>query len=272
MSLSSHSRRFDFLNWEDASEASSQKGSTLVWPFGACEQHGPHLPLITDTFFAEKILIEVFKAIPEKLPLWRLPPQSIGFSPEHADFPGTISLSAGVMLQLISEIGEQVAAMGFRRLIFFNAHGGQIGLLQAVARQLRVKCPSMAVLPCFLWTGVNALNDLIPNREVEEGLHAGLAETSLMLHMAPELVGVERPADGIDKKSETLNNSFVPKGWSLEGAAPCAWLTKDLSKSGVIGDSRDSNPNLGKDLEKVLVDHWVELFTSLLGSEWPPIN
>ena len=272
MSFRSESRRFDLLSWPNAQKAASEKGSTLVWPFGAFEQHGPHLPLITDTFFAKRILLEVLKDIPSDIPIWMLPAQSIGFSPEHAAFPGTISLSANVMLQLISEVGEQIAAMGFRRLIFFNAHGGQIGLLQAVARQLRIQCPSMSVLPCFLWSGVDSLKDLIPNREVEEGLHAGLAETSLMLHIDSDLVGNERPIDGIPKESAENKSLSIPKGWSLEGAAPCAWLTQDLSKSGVIGDSTRANPSLGRDLEKALVDHWVELFSSLMESDWPPIN
>ena len=271
MSFTSKSGRFHFLSSPQASEAALHQGSTLVWPFGACEQHGPHLPLITDTFFAEKILIEVFQEIQEDFPIWMLPSQAIGFSPEHASFPGTISLSAGVMLQLISEVGKQAAEMGFRRLVFFNAHGGQIGLLQAVARQLRVQCPSMAVLPCFLWSGVDELNNLIPNREVEEGLHAGLAETSLMLHLNPEFVGIERPVDGIPEKSLRNRSYEVPKGWSLEGAAPCAWLSKDLSQSGVIGDSTDANEDLGKNLKNALVAHWVDLFTNLMRSNWPPI-
>ena len=272
MSFSPNARRLDLLNWKDALKASSRKGSTLVWPFGAFEQHGPHLPLITDTFFSEKILIEVLKQLPNHFPIWRMPPQSIGFSPEHASFPGTLSLSAGVMLELITEIGNQIAAMGFRRLVLFNAHGGQIGLLQTVARQLRVQCPSMAVLPCFLWSGVNALKDLIPHSEVEEGLHAGLAETSLMLHMAPELVGLDRPIDGVQFKEDASKGLQVPKGWSLEGAAPCAWLTKDLSQSGVIGDATHSSSDLGNNLEKALIAHWVSLFLSLMESEWPPVE
>ncbi len=269
MSISSDSRRLDYFTWEKASESASQKGSTLVWPFGAIEQHGPHLPLITDTFFAENIVIEVLNRLPSTFPIWRLPSQVMGFSPEHASFPGTISLSADVMLQLVSEIGEQLAAMGFKRLIFFNAHGGQIGLLQAIARQLRVQCSSMAVLPCFLWNGVDELKDLLPNSEVEEGLHAALAETSLMLHMKSELVGSNRPKDGIFVNDKTNNISNVPKGWSLEGAAPCAWLTKDLSHTGVIGDSSNANTMLGKNLEKALIEHWTGLFSNLMESDWP---
>ena len=266
--------KFDSLSWPKASEAASKEGSTLVWPFGALEQHGPHLPLVTDAYFAEKILEKVLERIPSEVPIWILPTQTIGFSPEHVSFPGTISLSADVILQLVSQVGKHIAAMGFKRLVLFNAHGGQIGLLQAVARQLRVECPSMGVLPCFLWSGVNSLSDLLPDKEVEQGLHAAMAETSLMLHMQPDLVGVERPVDGIDEHvfGSDQSSQTAPKGWSLEGAAPCAWLTKDLSLTGVIGDSSTSNSSLGEEIEKALVSHWVELFTSLMESNWPPIK
>tara|TARA_Y100001968_G_scaffold331168_1_gene384970 strand:+ start:9082 stop:9903 length:822 start_codon:yes stop_codon:yes gene_type:complete len=273
MSFSSESHRFDLLSWPKASEAASKDGSTLIWPFGAFEQHGPHLPLITDTFFAERILSKVLERLSPNFPIWMIPPQSIGFSPEHLSFPGTISLSADVMLKMVSEVGKHIAAMGFKRLVFFNAHGGQIGLLQAIARQLRVECPSMAVLPCFLWSGVNSLKDLIPVREVEEGLHAALAETSLMLYMQPGLVGTERPVDGIEQSTCLgSDNPDIPEGWSLEGAAPCAWLTEDLSQSGVIGDSSSSNSELGKNLEEELVAHWVSLFSGLMNSNWPPVK
>tara|TARA_Y100001968_G_scaffold285252_1_gene285110 strand:- start:2088 stop:2912 length:825 start_codon:yes stop_codon:yes gene_type:complete len=274
MTTSPDSRQFNHFSWTKAAKASLEDGATLVWPFGAFEQHGPHLPLLTDTLFAEKILIEVLYRLPSSCPIWRLPSQAIGFSPEHVSFPGTISLSADVMLQMVSEIGEQVADMGFKRLVFFNAHGGQIGLLQTIARQLRVKCPTMAVLPCFLWSGVNSLKDLIPDKEVEEGLHAALAETSLMLHLNPDLVGLERPIDGVEDESLNSSKSFnsAPKGWSLEGAAPCAWLTQDLSKSGVIGNSSSSSSGLGKQIHQALVDHWANLFLSLMKSNWPPVQ
>ena len=215
-------------------------------------------------------MIKTLERLPEDVPIWMLPTQSIGFSPEHASFPGTLSLSASVLLQLIRELGEQIALMGFKRLILFNAHGGQIGLLQAVSRELRVKCPSMAVLPCFLWSGVSALDHLIPEEEREGGLHAGLAETSLMISMSSELVGPERPIDGDNLYLDSDNKP--PEGWSLEGAAPWSWLTKDLSISGVIGDSRGSNKVLGEELEQVLIAHWLHLFSTLLNSKWPPVE
>ena len=95
---------------------------------------------------------------------------------------------------------------------------------------------------------------------------AGLAETSLMQHLAPPLVGEARSVDGL-RASEPSH--MAPPGWSLEGAAPCAWLTSDLSCSGVIGDSRGASPELGAALEALLIQHWTQMLQTLLDSDWP---
>ena len=75
------------------------------------------------------------------------------------------------------------------------------------------------------------------------------------------------------EKKKGIDEEIIstPKGWSLEGASPCAWLTEDLSSSGVIGDASASNSELGAALENALIDHWKALFTSLLESDWPPV-
>lgn len=258
------SRRLDHLHWPDAAQRLREPRSTLVWPFGALEQHGPQLPLATDALFAERILSLVLESLPEIWPIWALPPQSIGLSAEHGGFPGTLSLSADLLIRLVVEVGQQLADQGVERLVLFNAHGGQIGLLQTAARELAARAPSMAVLPCFLWSGVAALQELIPSLELQNGLHAGLAETSLMLALAPELVGPERPCDGLDA------GISLPEGWSLEGAAPYAWFTADISRSGVVGDSRGADHSLGERLKTALVEHWSSLFSSLMLSDWPP--
>ncbi|AII50103.1 creatininase [Synechococcus sp. KORDI-52] len=265
--MEQRSKRFDQLTWPEVSRAASQPGATVIWPFGACEQHGPQLPLSTDAVFAEGILDSVLAGLDPALPLWRLPCQAIGFSPEHQNFPGTLSLSAPLLLDLVAQVGTQLAAMGVQRLVLFNAHGGQIGLLQVAARQLRGRCPSLAVLPCFLWSGVDGLAELLPEQELLHGLHAGQAETSLMLKLAPELVGSDRPVDGHPLPGSVQD---PPDGWSLEGAAPCAWLTDDLSATGVIGDTRQASVDLGRRLEERLIRHWQELLQTLLASDWPP--
>ena len=259
----SGTRRLEQLAWPQLVQAASQPGSTVVWPFGAFEQHGPHLPLGTDALFADQLLDQVLAGLPEALPIWRLPVQSLGFSPEHLSFQGTLSLPAELLIRQIEVIGAQLADAGFQRLVLFNGHGGQIALLQVAARQLRASRPELAVLPCFLWSGPEGIGELLDEPERSQGLHAGRAETSLMLQLAPELVGPERPVDGLLQEPP-------PPGWSLEGAVPEAWLTADLSRCGVVGDSRGASADLGAALEERLVAGWQRLLEALMGSSWPP--
>jgi creatinine amidohydrolase len=255
-------RQLAHLAWPAVVAAAATPGSTVIWPWGAVEQHGPQLPLATDGLFSERLLAAVLERLPPELPVWRLPLQAIGFSPEHLGFAGTLSLPAPLLINLVEEVGLQLANAGFRRLVLLNGHGGQIALLQAAARALRARRPQLAVLPCFLWSGVDGLAELIPAAELEHGLHAGLAETSLMLHLAPELVGPERPRDG--------QTAPPPAGWSLEGASPSAWLMGDLSRSGVVGDASGASAALGEALFQRLVTSWCLRLENLLVSDWPP--
>jgi creatinine amidohydrolase len=257
-----HSRHLQQLAWPQVQQLAARPGSTVVWPWGAVEQHGPHLPLGTDGLFAERVLDAVLAALDSALPVVRLPLQSIGFSPEHRGFSGTLSLPPDQLIHQLVAVGHELAAAGFERLVLFNAHGGQIALLQTAARQLRSERPELAVLPCFLWSGPEGIASLIPEPERSGGLHAGLVETSLMLHLAPELVGSERPCDG-------HRGGPIPQGWSLEGEAPLAWLTQDLSTSGVIGDAGGASAALGAQLFGLLVEGWRQRLDALLRSSWP---
>ena len=253
--------QYEYLSWTEINYVASQKRSTIIWPFGAVEQHGPHLPLATDSIFVDEIVNEVLKSLPDELPILKIPTQYTGFSPEHLSFDGTLSLSSNLITSIILEIGKQLSEMGFKRLILLNAHGGQISLLSTAARELRNIAPNLNIFPCFIWSGIKDLNKFMPQDEIDNGLHASLAETSLMLAIRPELVGPERPSEGQAQK--------IPEGWSLEGDSPTAWMTNDLSKSGVIGDSRGANEKLGDDLRNLLVKHWYKLFLSLMSSDWP---
>ncbi len=253
------------LAWPEVAQAARQPGSTVVWPWGAVEQHGPHLPLGTDGLFADRVVDAVLAALPQTAPIWRLPLQAVGFSPEHQGFAGTLSLPAELLIQLVAEVGAQLAQAGFRRLVLFNGHGGQIALLQTAARVLRSRAPALGVLPCFLWSGPEGIADLIPEPERHQGLHAGLAETSLMLHLAPEQVGPARPRDGLLQEPP-------PAGWDLEGAVPAAWLMADLSACGVIGDAGGASAALGDALFQRLVEGWSRRLASLLVSDWPPAH
>ena len=261
MNFKSIPSEFEYLSWPEVNNISKDKRSTIIWPFGAVEQHGPHLPLATDSIFVDEIISEVLSLIPSGTPIKKLPTQYMGFSPEHKGFNGTISLSSNLITLLIKEVGVQMADMGFKRLILINAHGGQISLLNTAARELKSIAPKLSIFPCFLWRGVDGLSDVLTKNEIKNGIHASLAETSLMMALKSELVGEERPCEGIERK--------IPSGWSLEGDAPIAWITKELSKSGVIGDSQGSNIELGNSLKNLLVNHWYKLIMNLMESDWP---
>jgi creatinine amidohydrolase len=259
-------RRLASLSWTTVREQAARPGSTVLWPLGAVEQHGPLLPLGTDALFAERVAAAVLDRLAPELPIWRLPLQSLGFSPEHLGFPGTLSLPAELLIDLVRAVGRGVAAAGFRRLVLLNAHGGQIGLLEAAARELRVLEPALAVLPCFLWRGVDGLAPLIPEPERRNGLHAGLAETSLMLFLEPGTAGPLPAADGPGPLQAP------PAGWSLEGACPSAWSTREISASGVIGDPSGASAELGGQLFACLVEGWQRRLEALLQSDWPPTS
>ncbi len=264
MNFKSIPSEFEYLSWPEVKNISKDIRSTIIWPFGAVEQHGPHLPLATDSIFVDEIICEVLKLIPSDTPIKKLPTQYLGFSPEHKGFDGTISLSSNLITSLIKEVGVQLADMGFKRLILINAHGGQISLLNTAARELRSVAPKLSIFPCFLWSGVHGLSELLTKNEIENGLHASLAETSLMMALKSELVGDERPCE--------IGETQIPEGWSLEGNAPTAWFTEDLSKSGVIGDSKGSNQELGNSLKNLLINHWFKLIMNLMKSDWPNLS
>lgn len=258
-------RRLEQLCWPHIQEQAARPGSTVIWPFGAIEQHGPHLPVGTDALFAERVCEAVLARLDPALPIWRLPLQSFGFSPEHRGFPGTLSLRSELVIALVRQVGRDLAAAGFQRLVLLNGHGGQIGLLEVAARELRDDHPQLAVFPCFLWRGAEGLGALIPEPERSQGLHAGLAETSLMLHLAPELTGPIPQADG-------LITAGIPAGWSLEGQAPTAWLTREVSASGVVGDPAAASKTLGEALFERLVEGWYGRLDALVRSDWPATN
>ena len=253
-------RRLEHLWWPALQAAAQQQSSTVVLPVGAFEQHGPHLPMGTDLLFAEAVLDRVLAQLPAELPIWRLPAVAFGFSPEHLGFPGTVTLSAEALLDQLQGIAAAMSEAGFRRLVLFNGHGGQIALLQVAARQLQQQFPSLDVLPWFLWSGPPGVLEQIPEPERSQGLHAGRLETSLMLALHPQLVG-EWPA------SEPMPSP--PEGLSLEGAVPTAWRTSSLSKSGVVGDPSGASAAEGQQLLQGLVDGWCVLFDTLLQSDWP---
>lgn len=243
---SARSRRLDDLTTDEVA-AIPKESALVVQPIGATEQHGPHLPCSTDALVADALATMAAARVPAGSEVWVLPPLCYGKSNEHLGRPGTISMSAQTLIGVCLDLGRSVRASGFRKLVFVNGHGGQPGLLDMVARDIRVET-GLQVFP---------LNPgrlgLPPGVVVSDafGIHGGQLETSVVLAIDEDLVHVDRYApDGLSAGEQFASRRHL----TLEGPVPTAWVTDDLSGNGTIGDPTGASRELGL----AVVEHWAD--------------
>lgn len=219
-----------------------------VLPVAATEQHGPHLPLSVDADIAQGVVQACLPHLPADLPALFLPPQAVGFSPEHRAFAGTLSLSADTLMRLWTEIAEGVVASGVRKLLIFNTHGGQVGVLDLVARDLRARLGMLVYssswfnLPLLDEAGQDVMTRFSAH-EHRFGIHAGEIETALMLALHPQRVRMDR-ADDFRSSSEQRARDFSVLGNGR--SAKLAWQTQDLNASGAVGNAAAATAENGR--------------------------
>ena len=229
--------------WSDLTTADftalDKSRAIAVLPVAAIEQHGPHLPLSVDADIARGVLQASLPHLPADLPALFLPLQAVGFSPEHRAFAGTLSLSVDTLVRLWTDIAEGVAASGVRKLLIFNTHGGQVGALDLVARDLRARLDMLVYtsswfnLPLLDAAGQDVMARF-PAHEHRFGVHAGEIETALMLALHPERVRMDR-AENFRSSSEQRARDFALLGNGR--SAKLAWQTQDLNPSGAVGNA-----------------------------------
>ncbi len=220
-------RRLGDLTASDIDGALSER-SILILPIGAIEQHGPHLPFNTDLVIAEQCARAVVERVGDDHDLWLLEPLAYTKSNEHAGTVGTIWLGPETLLRVLDDIGRCIAATPARKLAFLNGHGGNSALLNVACRELRLHHG----LETFLLHPMVPPDQGGPSTAAEAGMgiHAGLAETSMMLHLRPELVKMELAARAVPE--HLAANQHVRFG----GTVTFGWLAHDFGSSGVIGD------------------------------------
>jgi len=209
--------------------------TVAVLPVGATEQHGPHLPLRVDQCLVDGILAQALAQLPQETPVLVLPTQQVGYSPEHASFPGTLTLPIETVIATWIALGECVARAGVRKLLLFNAHGGQVSLLDVVARELRVRC-NLIVYGCSWWNLPlgDAVNGLFSADEHRFGVHAGQIETALMLALAPATVRMDRARDFASTSRERSQHyPILGNGRS----AKLGWAMQDYNPDGAAGNA-----------------------------------
>ncbi|MFQ4134788.1 creatininase family protein [Nodosilinea sp. PGN35] len=243
-------RYFAYLTWTDIAALPDRANAVIVQPMGAIEQHGPHLPLAVDSAICTTVLGKALAQLDAAVPVYSLPPLYYGKSNEHWHFPGTITLSAATLLRVIHDVAESLYRAGFRKLVLLNAHGGQPQVLEIAARDLHQAYADLMVFPLFVWAVPNCAGDLLTPKELELGIHAGDAETSLMLSILPDQVRMA------EAKAEFPQNLPADSWLTMEGALPFAWVTRDLSTSGVLGDPTVATAEKGDRLLESLANSW----------------
>lgn len=203
-----------------------------VLPVGAVEQHGPHLPVRVDAAINAGIVERAVALMPPDLPVLVLPMTAVGKSNEHTAYPGTLTLSHETLFRLWFELGESVHRAGCRKLIIFNSHGGQPQVIDIVCRELRVQHNMFAVNA--MWSRMTKKDDLFSASELKHGIHGGENETSVMLHLHPDLVDMSHAAN-----FAPLSVAIEKEGGILtpEGAVGFGWQAQDLHPSGACGDA-----------------------------------
>ena len=209
------------------------------------------------------VLGKALEKLPPEIPCYALPCLYYGKSNEHWGFPGTITLSANTLISVISEVAQSIYRSGFRKLILMNSHGGQPQIMDIVARDIHQKYQDFSLFPFFTWRVPNIAKELLTPQELEYGIHAGDAETSIILALLPDQV---KMSQAVKEYPQGLpEDSLV----SMEGKLPFAWLTKELSKSGVMGDATVASKEKGDRLLASVSDGWVQVIKDVYSFRQP---
>ena len=235
-------KRSHIGHWADLKSpdflALDRSRAIAVLPLGATEQHGPHLPLSVDSDLAQHVLagaLDLARAQSFGASVLALPLQPVGFSPEHAKFAGTLSLRSTTLIQLWTELGEAVHASGVNKLVLFNAHGGQVGALDLVARDLRNRLGMLVV--SVNWFGLplgDEVHALFSAHEHRFGSHAGDIETSMMLAIKPGLVDMAAAQHFASTSAQRAASTEVLGNGK---SAKLAWQMQDINPAGAAGNA-----------------------------------
>lgn len=240
---------------EIAEIGKTDPNATAVLSVGAVEQHGPHLPVITDSLVGPEILGAALARLPEDMNVLGLPPTVYGKSIEHEEWPGTIAYSGDTLRAVMMDIAKSVARSGFSKLVLIGSHGGNNGIIDDYFRDLKM-ATGLRVFKIHLGSIAN-VPGLTSPEEAAVAMHGGDSETSAVRHLAPELVQMDR-AEGY------LYSVNTEVGYSFKGQdAIEAWVSADLSKSGAIGNPHPSDPEKGRTAVEAKVARLAQLLEAI---------
>jgi creatinine amidohydrolase len=238
--------------WQDRTTADFRlvdpETTVALLPVAAIEQHGPHLPLSTDAVINDGLVRAALV----------LPALSVGLSPEHTSFPGTLSISDATLADAWTDVGRSVARAGVCKLVILNTHGGQKALVDLVAMRLRAELKILVARATYFAFG--APPGLFDAAERAHDIHGGEVETSLMLHLAPQLVRNDALADFKGLPHDLASRNRV---LGAEKPVGIGWRAEDLHASGACGNAARADASKGSKHLAHLADRLATLVAEL---------
>jgi creatinine amidohydrolase len=250
-------RKLEENTWTDVRTALSEGYDTIVFAVGATEQHGPHLPLVTDALIGDALAV----ATAEKLGhAFAAPTIRVGCSEHHMKFPGTLSIDRTTLIDCVCSYARTLSRHGFQRFVIVPSHGGNFDAVREAVGLLR------AELPRLQFAAFSALQRLLDGifrvsaahgiSQAACGIHAGEFETSVVLHLRPELVVMERAEEGFVGDLTQAIPQLLKEG------------VHSVSSNGILGDARPAQAERGKEY----LEAWVDMIVADANAVFAPLE
>ncbi len=249
--------RYEEFTWPEIREAVAQN-RVAVLPVGTIEQHGPHLPLVTDVLTATEISRRAVEQIPYEAVL--LPSVHYAFNEHHLDFPGTIAVEGPTFINYVTDIGRSLAHHGFRKILLVNGHGSNVPFLDVAARNITNRTAAIcAMVPWWSLIPKELFAELRESDYPGGMAHGCELETSVLLYLRGDLVQMDNAQS--DFPSQRSEFFF----WDLQAPSPVFFqeFFSRYSRSGTLGDPTKASAEKGRRFVEAVVERLIRLIREL---------
>lgn len=246
------------MTWQQVKDAMAQGYRRVIFALGSIEQHGPHLPLVTDTLLGDALAIRVAEKLGQTLVAPTIRP---GCSEHHMNFPGTLSISSELLAALARAYCQSLARHGFQAILLLPSHGGNFATVARIVPELARELPAKIVGYSDIFEFTQVQDTIAAKHSVsafESGAHAGCGETSLVLNERADLVDRAQMRPGFvgDFVAEARKFQNGPAGFEMR--------MENFSPIGVLGDPTHASAELGRDILEGLAEHLATFYRAAL--------